>query len=67
MGKVTIAVLCGAGGLAVGLAVGYLVVSQACKDRIVEGVEGAAAAAGASSTVQRLIGQVTRGLVEASA
>jgi hypothetical protein len=67
MGKVTIGILCGAGGLAIGLVVGYVVVARACKDRVVGGVEAAAASAGASTTVQRLLGQITRGLVEASA
>lgn len=61
-----IAILAGVAGVAVGFAVGYVVVKRACKDRIVGGVEAGVKALGGGSTVQQLAGQLARGLVEAS-
>lgn len=64
MTKTEIAILAGAAGLLVGFGVGYIVVKQACKDRIVSGVEGAAKSLGVGTTVQQLIGQGVRELLE---
>jgi len=41
MSRLTVGILAGFVGLGVGLAVGYVVVKQACKDKIADGVVGA--------------------------
>lgn len=63
MSKITVGVLAGLLGVGVGFAIGYVVVKQACKDRIVGGVETAVGKLGGGSMVQRLAGSVVRELI----
>ncbi|HYM46761.1 MAG TPA: hypothetical protein VES65_11460 [Solirubrobacteraceae bacterium] len=66
MSRLTVGLLAGAAGLAVGLVVGYVVVKQACKDRIVSGVEGAVKSVGLGAGWQNLAGSLVRAATDST-
>jgi hypothetical protein len=60
-----IVILAGVGGLAAGLAIGYVLTARACKDQVIGGVKGAVASLGGSPTTQQLAGNLVSQLLGA--